>query len=37
MDIPDCPAGWQELWIGFSFLMVSKLSHLIEFVFYKIN
>lgn len=21
MDIPDCPAGWQELWIGFSFLM----------------
>jgi len=21
MEIPDCPVGWQEMWIGFSFLM----------------
>jgi len=21
MDIPDCPEGWQEMWVGFSFLM----------------
>lgn len=22
MDIPECPGGWEELWIGYSFLMV---------------
>lgn len=23
MVIPQCPGGWEELWIGYSFLMVS--------------
>lgn len=23
MAIPECPGGWEELWIGYSFLMVS--------------
>lgn len=23
MAIPQCPGGWEELWIGYSFLMVS--------------
>ena len=22
MDIPKCPENWQELWIGYSFIMV---------------
>lgn len=22
MDIPDCPHGWEELWLGYSYLMV---------------
>lgn len=22
LDIPDCPKGWQGLWLGYSFLMV---------------
>lgn len=21
-SIPECPGGWEELWIGYSFLMV---------------
>ena len=25
MDIPECPGGWEELWVGYSFLMVSKI------------
>lgn len=24
IDIPQCPAGWRSLWIGYSFLMVSS-------------
>ena len=24
MDIPKCPENWQELWIGYSFIMVSE-------------
>lgn len=24
LDIPNCPAGWNSLWIGYSFVMVSK-------------
>ena len=23
MDIPECPENWIELWIGYSFIMVS--------------
>ena len=23
MDVPKCPQNWQELWIGYSFIMVS--------------
>ena len=32
IEVPDCPAGWQELWIGYSFLMVlwKKLFALIS-------
>lgn len=22
MSIPDCPSGWEEMWTGFSYLMV---------------
>lgn len=25
MAIPQCPGGWEELWVGYSFLMVSTL------------
>lgn len=24
-EIPDCPRGWDELWRGYSFLMVGAL------------
>ena len=24
MDVPKCPQNWQELWIGYSFIMVSE-------------
>jgi len=24
MAIPECPNGWSELWIGYSFIMVSR-------------
>lgn len=24
MSIPDCPGGWESLWVGYSFIMVSK-------------
>lgn len=27
MAIPQCPGGWEELWVGYSFLMVSTLYH----------
>lgn len=27
IGIPDCPAGWTGLWIGYSFLMVSNFIH----------
>ena len=29
MDVPKCPQNWQELWIGYSFIMVSDhtLNH----------
>lgn len=23
LAIPDCPDGWESLWIGYSFIMVS--------------
>lgn len=23
IEVPDCPNGWEGLWIGYSFLMVS--------------
>ena len=26
MDVPKCPQNWQELWIGYSFIMVSEDS-----------
>lgn len=25
MDIPYCPEDWEELWIGYSFVMVTQL------------
>ena len=32
MDVPDCPENWIELWIGYSFLMVSWIeSKLIDY------
>ena len=31
MNIPDCPRGWESLWIGYSFAMVS--SFMFEFYF----
>lgn len=24
--IPECPKGWSELWIGYSFIMVSRTT-----------
>lgn len=32
MSIPDCPSGWEELWIGYSYLMVN-FENLITFQF----
>lgn len=26
IQIPQCPAGWSSLWIGYSFVMVSVRS-----------
>jgi len=26
MAIPECPNGWSELWIGYSFIMVSNIK-----------
>lgn len=23
MEIPRCPGGWEELWVGYSFIMVT--------------
>ena len=25
MNIPDCPRGWDSLWMGYSFAMVSQI------------
>lgn len=25
MDVPECPADWESIWIGYSFLMVPSL------------
>lgn len=33
MSIPDCPGGWEEMWTGYSYLMVSVLPP----KFYKIT
>ena len=32
-EIPDCPAGWQPIWTGFSFLMVMISLFVCLFVF----
>lgn len=29
MEIPQCPVGWEELWIGYSFLMVSLCTKVV--------
>ena len=26
-QVPQCPRGWNELWIGYSFAMVSSFVH----------
>lgn len=26
LQLPDCPAGWEYLWIGYSFAMVTVIS-----------
>ena len=26
LQIPDCPQGWEGMWIGFSFAMVSSVA-----------
>lgn len=26
MEIPDCPIGWEDLWTGYSYLMV-RINH----------
>lgn len=31
ITIPQCPAGWRSLWIGYSFLMVGHSDHYISF------
>lgn len=33
MSIPDCPSGWQELWIGYSYLMVEFHSVFLSSIF----
>ena len=25
MAIPECPGGWEEIWVGYSFLMVRSI------------
>lgn len=30
LNIPDCPSGWNMLWIGYSFAMVSIYSRYIQ-------
>lgn len=30
MEIPTCPGGWEELWIGYSFLMVNEKIELLK-------
>lgn len=35
--IPQCPAGWRSLWIGYSFLMVSLQSFLVTATCYYCN
>lgn len=41
MAIPQCPGGWEELWIGYSFLMVSirhsSLLMVVAFMYIVIN
>jgi len=32
MAIPECPNGWSELWIGYSFIMVSSSKKYIFFI-----
>lgn len=34
ITIPQCPAGWRSLWIGYSFLMVSLQSFLLILTWY---
>lgn len=29
LDVPNCPGGWSELWIGYSFIMVSLSTFLV--------
>lgn len=31
ITIPQCPAGWRSLWIGYSFLMVGRSDYYILF------
>ena len=35
LNVPFCPDGWQELWIGYTFAMVNKLLQniVVEFRF----
>lgn len=38
LTMPDCPSGWSGLWIGYSFVMVSKfdcISYLHFHIWYK--
>lgn len=27
MTIPECPGGWEEIWVGYSFLMVGSIKY----------
>jgi collagen type IV alpha len=37
LSVPDCPNGWEGLWIGYSFLMVRFLLHKLHFIHSKFS
>jgi len=32
MAIPECPGGWEEIWVGYSFLMVRSIIKIVDYV-----
>lgn len=36
MDIPQCPGGWEEMWIGYSYFMVKMYFSVTICVFFNV-